>query len=245
MREWNMCFVRHFMHNYFQIWLHSIFLQRYAFPSMKHTPIFDGANWNMMWRKLKTALRSTRPEKKTKLILPSSPFHPQVGRSSESPIDFVVMDTLPGDKKDAKVLQSTISRFACRILVDRTDGHKARIYAAGFDSSRNIFLGVGEEEVVNMMVVPHLCTRSIRAVSQQFLEVAVDEKEIKFGRKYKGSLAPAERFARRHRNAFWLWLHAEEEFRVCVCVCSMGYVVHNGTAHAVGILLQAAVGPPQ
>ncbi|XP_062702082.1 protein pellino isoform X1 [Aedes albopictus] len=65
----------------------------------------------------------------------------QVGRSSESPIDFVVMDTLPGDKKDAKVLQSTISRFACRILVDRSDGHKARIYAAGFDSSRNIFLG--------------------------------------------------------------------------------------------------------
>lgn len=52
------------------------------------------------------------------------------------------MDTLPGDKKDAKVMQSTISRFACRILVDRTEATKARIYAAGFDSSRNIFLGV-------------------------------------------------------------------------------------------------------
>lgn len=52
------------------------------------------------------------------------------------------MDTLPGDKKDAKVLQSTISRFACRILVDRNDTNRARIYAAGFDSSRNIFLGV-------------------------------------------------------------------------------------------------------
>lgn len=52
------------------------------------------------------------------------------------------MDTLPGDKKDAKVLQSTISRFACRILVDRSDAEaKARIYAAGFDTSRNIFLG--------------------------------------------------------------------------------------------------------
>lgn len=51
------------------------------------------------------------------------------------------MDTLPGDKKDSKVMQSTISRFACRILVER-DSHKARIYAAGFDSSRNIFLGV-------------------------------------------------------------------------------------------------------
>lgn len=66
----------------------------------------------------------------------------QVGRSSESPIDFVVMDTLPGDKKDAKVMQSTISRFACRILVNRCEPAKARIFAAGFDSSRNIFLGV-------------------------------------------------------------------------------------------------------
>ncbi|CRK95437.1 CLUMA_CG008642, isoform A [Clunio marinus] len=64
----------------------------------------------------------------------------QVGRSSESPIDFVVMDTLPGDKKDSKVMQSTISRFACRILVDRSEP-RARIFAAGFDSSRNIFLG--------------------------------------------------------------------------------------------------------
>lgn len=69
-------------------------------------------------------------------------FYFQVGRSSESPIDFVVMDTLPGDKKDAKVMQSTISRFACRILVERTEAPKAKIYAAGFDSSRNIFLGV-------------------------------------------------------------------------------------------------------
>ncbi|GLG93661.1 Protein pellino [Gryllus bimaculatus] len=66
----------------------------------------------------------------------------QIGRSSESPIDFVVMDTIPGDKSgDNKVLQSTISRFACRILADRSNPKVARIYAAGFDSSRNIFLG--------------------------------------------------------------------------------------------------------
>lgn len=66
----------------------------------------------------------------------------QIGRSSESPIDFVVMDTIPGDKSgDNKVLQSTISRFACRILADRSNPKIARIYAAGFDSSRNIFLG--------------------------------------------------------------------------------------------------------
>lgn len=37
--------------------------------------------------------------------------------------------------------QSTISRFACRILVDREPPYIARIYAAGFDSSKNIFLG--------------------------------------------------------------------------------------------------------
>ncbi|XP_028161101.1 protein pellino [Ostrinia furnacalis] len=66
----------------------------------------------------------------------------QIGRSSESPIDFVVMDTVAGDKTgDTKVLQSTISRFACRIIADRNDVNNCRIYAAGFDSSRNIFLG--------------------------------------------------------------------------------------------------------
>lgn len=67
----------------------------------------------------------------------------QIGRSSESPIDFVVMDTVPGDKTgEGKVTQSTISRFACRILIQRSANHIAKVYAAGFDSSRNIFLGV-------------------------------------------------------------------------------------------------------
>lgn len=67
----------------------------------------------------------------------------QIGRSSEAPIDFVVMDTIPGDKSgDNKVVQSTISRFACRIIAERSNPKVARIYAAGFDSSRNIFLGV-------------------------------------------------------------------------------------------------------
>ena len=53
------------------------------------------------------------------------------------------MDTVAGDKSgDTKVLQSTISRFACRIIADRNDVNNCRIFAAGFDSSRNIFLGV-------------------------------------------------------------------------------------------------------
>lgn len=43
--------------------------------------------------------------------------------------------------KRSHATQSTISRFACRILVDREPPYTARIYAAGFDSSKNIFLG--------------------------------------------------------------------------------------------------------
>ncbi|CAH1389074.1 unnamed protein product [Nezara viridula] len=70
----------------------------------------------------------------------------QIGRSSEPPIDFVVMDTVPGGEKcsEGRVLASTISRFACRILANRNNPKESRIYAAGFDSSRNIFLGVTE-----------------------------------------------------------------------------------------------------
>ena len=95
----------------------------------------------------------------------------QIGRSSEEPIDFVVADTVPGSgsgsvnasSKSAnkttaasssssaavavsaagRVAQSTISRFACRLVVERDScPARAYIYAAGFDSSRNIFLGV-------------------------------------------------------------------------------------------------------
>lgn len=81
----------------------------------------------------------------------------QIGRSSESPIDFVVMDTVAGAERAAlaanaggagvgagsgcRVSQSTISRFACRILVERNRSHRSSVFAAGFDSSRNIFLG--------------------------------------------------------------------------------------------------------
>jgi hypothetical protein len=38
--------------------------------------------------------------------------------------------------------QSTISRFSCRITVERRPPYTARIYAAGFDSANRIFLGV-------------------------------------------------------------------------------------------------------
>lgn len=70
----------------------------------------------------------------------------QIGRSTESPIDFVVTDTVPGSQSnsDTQSVQSTISRFACRIICERNPPFTARIYAAGFDSSKNIFLGVRE-----------------------------------------------------------------------------------------------------
>uniref|UniRef100_V9KMN3 E3 ubiquitin-protein ligase pellino-like 2 n=2 Tax=Callorhinchus milii TaxID=7868 RepID=V9KMN3_CALMI len=67
----------------------------------------------------------------------------QIGRSTESPIDFVVTDTVSGSQSndETQITQSTISRFACRIVCDRSPPYTARIYAAGFDSSKNIFLG--------------------------------------------------------------------------------------------------------
>ena len=71
-------------------------------------------------------------------------FFSQIGRSSEGQIDCIVMDTVPGAKKfeDLTVPQSTISRYACRIVVSRHPPYTARIFAAGFDASKNIFLGV-------------------------------------------------------------------------------------------------------
>ncbi|KAL6481898.1 hypothetical protein MHYP_G00099780 [Metynnis hypsauchen] len=67
----------------------------------------------------------------------------QIGRSTETPIDIVVTETAGGRHGNSPMrpLQSTVSRFACRIVCDRTPPYTARVYAAGFDCSRNIFLG--------------------------------------------------------------------------------------------------------
>ncbi|KAJ1348619.1 hypothetical protein KIN20_003965 [Parelaphostrongylus tenuis] len=84
----------------------------------------------------------------------------QIGRSSEEQIDFTIVDTwLASGSQIAsssgasgpsrtrpgcdphKMVSSTISRYACRILVDRENYDKAFVYAAGFDSVKNIFLG--------------------------------------------------------------------------------------------------------
>lgn len=52
------------------------------------------------------------------------------------------INNLPMVENKKTAPASTISRFACRIICDRNDTSVARLYAAGFDSSRNIFLGV-------------------------------------------------------------------------------------------------------
>ena len=58
--------------------------------------------------------------------------------------DCVVMDVVPNAENatDCMLSKSTISRFACRICVDRSPPYTARIFAAGFDKSKNISLGV-------------------------------------------------------------------------------------------------------
>lgn len=85
----------------------------------------------------------------TVLVIPLSRFS-QIGRSTESMIDFVVTDTAGSSGQvggavgegGGQSIQSTISRYACRIMCERSAPYTARIYAAGFDSSKNIFLGV-------------------------------------------------------------------------------------------------------
>ena len=66
----------------------------------------------------------------------------QIGRSTENCVDFIVMDTIPGPKSDAKLTQSTISRFACRLVCERSSPYRTRIFAAAFDTNRRVFLNV-------------------------------------------------------------------------------------------------------
>ncbi|KPP77397.1 E3 ubiquitin-protein ligase pellino 1-like [Scleropages formosus] len=79
----------------------------------------------------------------------------QIGRSTESMIDFVVTDTTPSGQGAAgeggQSAQSTISRYACRIICERSPPYTTRIYAAGFDSSNNIFLGGCQVEDVGRL----------------------------------------------------------------------------------------------
>ncbi|VDQ12638.1 unnamed protein product, partial [Trichobilharzia regenti] len=91
----------------------------------------------------------------------------QIGRSTDDHIDFVISeprlavnhdrqnsnynddnskkskDSSSSSSKDNNRgnYESAVSRFACRIHIDREPPYTARLYAAGFDASNNIFLG--------------------------------------------------------------------------------------------------------
>ncbi|GBL82919.1 E3 ubiquitin-protein ligase pellino 1 [Araneus ventricosus] len=57
----------------------------------------------------------------------------QIGRYESSPVDIRVVDL--------NQARNGVSRFACRIIVERHGAHQARVYAAAFDATGNIFLG--------------------------------------------------------------------------------------------------------
>ena len=63
-------------------------------------------------------------------------FFQQIGRASSN--DIVVHSEVNKAGKE----NSRISRYSCRILVDREQPHTAYLFAAGFDKFNNIFLGV-------------------------------------------------------------------------------------------------------
>ncbi|GFU27636.1 protein pellino [Nephila pilipes] len=59
----------------------------------------------------------------------------QIGRYESTPVDIRVLDV--NQKRNG------VSRFACRIVVQRHGDRKAKVYAAAFDGTGNIFLGEG------------------------------------------------------------------------------------------------------
>ena len=98
-------------------------------------------------------LRTLQPEDKFQEFAASCSW--QIGRSADSKIDFIVMDTVPGNKRaevNQETQKSTISRYSCRIVVDRSPPHTARVFAAGFDKSSNIFLGVSDHDDISSLI---------------------------------------------------------------------------------------------
>lgn len=63
----------------------------------------------------------------------------QIGRSADSAIDLVVVDMVNSeDGSKVPNSNSTVSRYACRILCERVPPYTARIYAAAFDTKGKI-----------------------------------------------------------------------------------------------------------
>lgn len=66
-----------------------------------------------------------------------------MGRSADSAIDFVVVETVTApDGSQTYKSNSTVSRYACRIQCDRRPPYTARLYAAAFDTKGKIQLSV-------------------------------------------------------------------------------------------------------
>lgn len=80
----------------------------------------------------------------------------QIGRSADSAIDFVVVETVTGeDRRSMYKSNSTVSRYACRIQCDRRPPYTARLFAAAFDTRGKIQLSVSD--VLTALICP-FCT---------------------------------------------------------------------------------------
>jgi len=74
----------------------------------------------------------------------------QIGRSADSAIDFVVVETVQDqDGKKIYKSNSTVSRYACRIQCERRPPYTARLYAAAFDTKGKIQLSVSGLYLLN------------------------------------------------------------------------------------------------
>ena len=74
-------------------------------------------------------------------------FSQQIGRSCCSENDVAVQTKKHSEVKQETQESSTISRYSCRSLTDREPSHTAYVFAAGFDKSNNIFLGVRKPSI--------------------------------------------------------------------------------------------------
>ena len=75
------------------------------------------------------------------------PPPPQIGRSADSAIDFVVVESVKDEHgKMVYKSNSTVSRYACRIQCDRRPPYTARLYAAAFDTRGRIQLSVSDKD---------------------------------------------------------------------------------------------------
>ena len=67
----------------------------------------------------------------------------QIGRSADQCINYVVVETeVNREGWEQYKANSTVSRYACRILCERKPPYTARVYAAAFDTNRKIKMSV-------------------------------------------------------------------------------------------------------